>query len=242
MLVGAALVRRGACSPRGRAGALHGGLRCWRSPRSPRSPRSRSCGRSPRRTRGWRPTARSPTWPRSRARWRSCGSRPGAGRRCSHGVALACVVVCGWALLTKVFPGALAARRDVRAAARAVRLLERGRADGGAGRPAAAVAGRAALRPRARPTRSPGRRSALLDVALMLSYSRGALLALLVGLAFWFAVVPLRLRGALPLLTARAWSPRRWSRGRSRTTRSRPTTCRSPRAPTPGTSSARCSC
>ena len=25
-----------------------------------------------------------------------------------HGIALACVVVCGWALLTKVFPGALA--------------------------------------------------------------------------------------------------------------------------------------
>ena len=36
----------------------------------------------------------------------------------------------------------------------------------------------------------------------MLSYSRGALLALLVGLAFWFAVVPLRLRGALPLIAA----------------------------------------
>ena len=43
---------------------------------------------------------------------------------------------------------------------------------------------------------------ALLDVALMLSYSRGALLALLVGLVFWFAAVPLRLRSALPLVTA----------------------------------------
>ena len=36
----------------------------------------------------------------------------------------------------------------------------------------------------------------------MLSYSRGALLALLIGLAVWFAVVPLRLRGAVPLLAA----------------------------------------
>ena len=44
----------------------------------------------------------------------------------------------------------------------------------------------------------------------MLSYSRGALLALLVGLAFWFAVVPLRLRGVLPLIVA-AFARRRWS-------------------------------
>ena len=39
---------------------------------------------------------------------------------------------------------------------------------------------------------------ALLFVCLMLSYSRGALLALGVGLVFWFAVVPLRLRAAAP--------------------------------------------
>jgi cytochrome c-type biogenesis protein CcmH/NrfG len=38
----------------------------------------------------------------------------------------------------------------------------------------------------------------------MLSYSRGALLALAVGLVFWFAVVPLRLRGAIVLLGASA--------------------------------------
>ncbi len=40
----------------------------------------------------------------------------------------------------------------------------------------------------------------LLIVCLMLSYSRGALVALLVGLAFWFAVVPLRLRAAAALV------------------------------------------
>jgi tetratricopeptide (TPR) repeat protein len=42
----------------------------------------------------------------------------------------------------------------------------------------------------------------LLLVCLMLAYSRGALLGLLGGLALWFAVVPLRLRGALALLAS----------------------------------------
>jgi hypothetical protein len=36
----------------------------------------------------------------------------------------------------------------------------------------------------------------LLLVTVMLSYSRGSLIALVVGLAFWFSVVPLRLRSA----------------------------------------------
>ena len=36
----------------------------------------------------------------------------------------------------------------------------------------------------------------------MLSYSRGALVALLIGLALWFAVVPLRLRGTVALAAA----------------------------------------
>ncbi len=40
---------------------------------------------------------------------------------------------------------------------------------------------------------------ALLVIALLLSYSRGALLALAVGCAVWFAIVPLRLRGAAVL-------------------------------------------
>ncbi|HUB75579.1 MAG TPA: hypothetical protein VL977_00920, partial [Solirubrobacteraceae bacterium] len=39
----------------------------------------------------------------------------------------------------------------------------------------------------------------LLVVTVMLSYSRGALLALVLGLAFWFAFVPLRLRSAATL-------------------------------------------
>ena len=42
----------------------------------------------------------------------------------------------------------------------------------------------------------------LLIVALLLAYSRGALLALAVGCALWFAVVPLRLRGVAVLATS----------------------------------------
>ena len=45
---------------------------------------------------------------------------------------------------------------------------------------------------------------ALLIVCLMLSYSRGGLIAVGVGLAFWFAFVPLRLRGAIVLMGALA--------------------------------------
>ena len=45
---------------------------------------------------------------------------------------------------------------------------------------------------------------ALLEVVLMLSYSRGSLLALAAGLLAWFAIVPLRLRGAIVFLGATA--------------------------------------
>src|SRR5450759_2526085 len=40
---------------------------------------------------------------------------------------------------------------------------------------------------------------ALLIVALILSYSRGALLAALIGVGLWFALVPLRLRALMML-------------------------------------------
>ena len=42
---------------------------------------------------------------------------------------------------------------------------------------------------------------AILIPALLLSYSRGALIVGVIGIAFWFALVPLRLRGAA-ILTA----------------------------------------
>ena len=91
------------------------------------------------------PHARLPRRP-SPARLRWCGSRPGAGPRFSTASRSAACSSASWALMTKVFPGALARRGDVRSAARAVRLLERRRADGGARRAAAALACGAALR------------------------------------------------------------------------------------------------
>jgi O-antigen ligase len=115
------------------------------------------------------------------------------------GVTLAAVVVCGYALLTKVFPSWLDAH-DIYARLQApygywnatgltaamgvigcIWLGTRRR-------------GHALLSALAYPA------IGLLLVTLMLAYSRGALVALVVGLALWFAVVPLRLRGAAVLL------------------------------------------
>ena len=122
-----------------------------------------------------------------------------------HGVALGCVLVCVWALLTKVFPGALAPEetyarlREPFGYWNAVGLMA------ALGVPpvlwlAARRSGRPAVSALAWPALG------LLFTCLMLSYSRGALLALLLGLAYWFAVVPLRLRGAVPLVVAAAAS------------------------------------
>ncbi|MGI8779105.1 MAG: O-antigen ligase family protein [Solirubrobacteraceae bacterium] len=128
---------------------------------------------------------------------------PGRWAGVLHGIALACVVVAGWALLTKVFPGALSADETyarlrapfgywnsvgLTAAMGVLPLLWLG----------ARRSGRAAVNALAWPG------IALLEVALMLSYSRGALMALVVGLAFWFIVTPLRLRAAVVLLGATA--------------------------------------
>ncbi len=128
---------------------------------------------------------------------------PGRWPAVLGGIAIACVAVSAWALLTKVFPGALAEDETyarlrapfdywnsvgLTAAIGVLALLWLG----------ARRSGRPALNALAWPG------IALLEVALMLSYSRGALLALVAGLAFWFAVVPLRLRGAVVLLGATA--------------------------------------
>jgi tetratricopeptide (TPR) repeat protein len=111
------------------------------------------------------------------------------------GVALAGLVVSGYALATKVFPGALdpdaiyARLRPpfgywnsvgLTAALATPAFLWLGARRHG--HPLVNVAAYPAL--------------GVLFVVVMLSYSRGALLALLLGVAFWFAVVPLRLRGA----------------------------------------------
>jgi tetratricopeptide (TPR) repeat protein len=115
------------------------------------------------------------------------------------GVALACVAVSGWALLTKVFPDVLA---EDELAARLRAPFEYWNATGlmaALGVPplvwlGSRRSGHAALNALAYPGLG------LLFVVLMLTYSRGALLALFVALAAWFAIVPLRLRGAVVLL------------------------------------------
>ncbi len=116
------------------------------------------------------------------------------------GIALAAVVVCSYALLTKVFPRQLDPN-DVYARLRAP--YDYWNATGltaamgvicclwlGARR-----AGHALLSALAYPA------TGLLLVTLMLAYSRGALVALVLGLALWFCMVPLRLRSATVLLT-----------------------------------------
>lgn len=115
------------------------------------------------------------------------------------GLALAAVIVCGYALATKVFPATLApantyARLEepygywnavgLSAAMGAICCLWLG----------ARRTGHALLRALAYPAMG------LLLLTLVLAYSRGALAALLIGLALWFCVVPLRLRGAALLI------------------------------------------
>jgi O-antigen ligase len=115
------------------------------------------------------------------------------------GVLLAAVVVCGWALLTKVLPASLDSS-DTYARLRAPygywNAIGLTAAMGvlacmwlGARR-----AGHALLSALSYPAMG------LLLVTLMLAYSRGSLVAVGVGVALWFCVVPLRLRGATLLL------------------------------------------
>jgi tetratricopeptide (TPR) repeat protein len=130
-------------------------------------------------------------------------SMPGRWPAVLGGIALASVIVCSWALLTKIFPGALA-ENEIFARLRApfgywnaVGLMA------ALGVPpllwlAARRSGHAAVGALAYPGLG------LLFVTVMLAYSRGALLALLVGVALWLAVVPLRLRAAAALLSAGA--------------------------------------
>jgi hypothetical protein len=116
------------------------------------------------------------------------------------GVLLAAVVVCGYALLTKVLPDKLDSS-DVYARLRAPygywNAIGLTAAMGvvacmwlGARR-----AGHALLSALSYPAMG------LLLVTLMLAYSRGSLVAVAVGVTLWFCVVPLRLRGAAVLLS-----------------------------------------
>ncbi len=115
------------------------------------------------------------------------------------GVALAAVVVCGYALATKVFPGRLAPANTY------ARLEEPYGYWNAIGLTAAMGivccmwlgarrAGHALLSALAYPAMG------VMLVTLMLAYSRGALIALAIGLALWMCIVPLRLRGAAVLI------------------------------------------
>ena len=125
------------------------------------------------------------------------------------GVTLAAVVVCGYALLTKVFPARLDAH-DIYARLQApygywnATGLTAAMGVIGCMWLGARRRGHALLSALAYPAMG------LLLLTLMLAYSRGALVALASGLALWFCVVPLRLRGAAVLLTGAA---RRRARG-----------------------------
>jgi O-Antigen ligase len=116
------------------------------------------------------------------------------------GVTLAAVVVCGYALLTKVFPSWLDAHDtyarlqapygywNATGLTAAIGVL-------GCMWLGARRTGHALLSALAYPA------IGLLLVTLMLAYSRGALVATAVGLALWLCIVPLRLRGTAVLLT-----------------------------------------
>jgi O-Antigen ligase len=119
------------------------------------------------------------------------------------GVTLAAVVVCGYALLTKVFPAQFDPN-DLYARLRAPfdywNAIGLTAAMGVIGCMwlGARRAGHAVLSALAYPAMG------LMLVTLLLAYSRGALAALAVGVALWFCIVPLRLRGASVLLAGAA--------------------------------------
>ena len=128
---------------------------------------------------------------------------PGRWPAVLGGVVLAAVVVSGYALATKVLPAQLNANeiyarlREPYGYWNAIGLTA------ALGIPAtlwlgARRSGHRSLNALAYPA------TGLLLVTLLFAYSRGALLALGVGLALWFTAVPLRLRSAAVLLTAAA--------------------------------------
>jgi hypothetical protein len=118
---------------------------------------------------------------------------PGRWSAVAVGVAISALVISGWALMTKVFPAAFSQDESF---ARLRPPFDYWNALGLAsarGVPplvwlGSRRSGHAAVNALAWPALG------LVIVSLMLAYSRGALLAALVGIAIWIAVVPLRLR------------------------------------------------
>ena len=127
---------------------------------------------------------------------------PGGWRALLGGTVLAAVLVCAYALLTKVLPGDLALSAEANFYARLQEPYGYWNAIGltaamgtiGCLWLGARRAGHALLNALAYPA------TGLLIVTLMLAYSRGALAALAIGVAAWMCMVPLRLRGARVLI------------------------------------------
>lgn len=126
---------------------------------------------------------------------------PGAWRALLGAIVLGAAVVCGYALLTKVLPNRLDAADTyarlqepygywnavgLTAAMGAVACMWLG----------ARRAGHALLSALSYPAMG------VMLVALMLAYSRGALIVFAAGVALWLGIVPLRLRGARVLIVA----------------------------------------
>ncbi|MFZ2050719.1 MAG: hypothetical protein WAU69_07290, partial [Solirubrobacteraceae bacterium] len=130
---------------------------------------------------------------------------PGNSSGVLSGIVIATVVICGYALLSKVFPADLAAGESI---ARLRAPFGYWNATG----LCAAIgivgclwlgtrrSGHALIGALAYPAMS------LLMVALMLAYSRGSLAVALIGAAAWLCLVPLRLRGALMLIVCGAFA------------------------------------
>ncbi|MGA7705827.1 MAG: O-antigen ligase family protein, partial [Solirubrobacteraceae bacterium] len=127
---------------------------------------------------------------------------PGGWRALLGATVLAAVLVCAYALLTKVLPGDLGLSAEANLYARLQEPYGYWNAIGltaamgtiGCLWLGARRAGHALLSALAYPA------TGLLIVTLMLAYSRGALAALAIGVAAWMCLVPLRLRGARVLI------------------------------------------
>ena len=127
---------------------------------------------------------------------------PGGWRALLGGTVLAAVLVCAYALLTKVLPGDLGLSAEANFYARLQEPYGYWNAIGltaamgtiGCLWLGARRAGHALLTALAYPA------TGLLIVTLMLAYSRGALAALAIGVVAWMCLVPLRLRGARVLI------------------------------------------
>lgn len=123
---------------------------------------------------------------------------PGRWTAVLYGIAAGAVALSLWSLLTKVFPGALAPNDSFARLRPPSDYWNSVGLTAALGIPpllwlAARRSGHAAFNVLAWPGLG------IAVTALLLAYSRGALLALAIGLALWFIFVPLRLRGVVAL-------------------------------------------